>query len=1030
MLTNMGVANADEVVTSRLAIAQEHLAAQKAYTAEVSDELSNATANEIPAILDEATNSDIAKVALAGLVLEKQFFNGNSLDTSGDIENIISLVGVIGTANTALKALNTLKAGGNIGYGTGGKAGYDAIVSAAQKEVDDAISAASNYKGKGSSVNTTYNGGVKTAKTNDGSSSKTKEESDTTIDWAKRYIDMLNDKRQELVDSASKYSSEYTQQIIALDKQILPETQKIVEAYKKVWEDAAGKISKQDQAKIELGSLDISTYSGDYGKDVQAAIDSFDKYQDMQKQYAEAEKASNETLLSQYDASIARLENENEALESQNSLIESQIDYYKEIGSIVSASDYEAMLDNVGDEIDNVNGKISDLKLKLNLARELYGSNSEEYDDVKDAISDAEDELYSLKKTQAEYNKTLAEMPITNLSTIISMYEDIGSKIENYGKMATATGQKLNADYYQKLISNQSTVLDQYKKQITEIKSLMSEYEKGSDNWQELYDQLQSIDSSMASIVENMAKLNEELLQMPLDNISTYSDSLQKVINGLTDVKSELDSATSAITTVISDQIDLLEEEQKAQAETQQKVVDGLQEKYDLINKTNDALEKQLAIEQDEYDLAKAKNQKTNVEIRNGEKVFVEDYDAVRQAQEALADSKADLEKYNLEQQIEDAKTVLDNLNDGYQDQIDLLEEISKKYSEISSSAEKISNANLATSLFGEGWADKVLSGNDEEIYATLTSLYQTNAEQLEQYQKQADSTANIQSLIEDYINSYKSGEITYTQALTGINNLLSQMNQSMSAMDNLQNIYDYLGTVNGVGANADSILKGIQDGLSVTADELVKSLEQYNKNSGMISEYTSTWQQLTDNVASMLDVLKEVRDNLRDAEDDSDDDDDNDNTRYGGGKDGSPGIPGRGEYVNSGPGVYADGIENGLVGKSSDSERDKMLKYLATNNLKKGEVPILAHTGEAILNEEQKTMLMKNFGNMASYTPNLPNFSNDLSNLVVKSRSQGDININYGDMSFPNVQNAEDVVKEFTRMTDQALLQVVSKYT
>ncbi|WP_024346887.1 hypothetical protein [Lacrimispora indolis] len=319
------------------------------------------------------------------------------------------------------------------------------------------------------------------------------------------------------------------------------------------------------------------------------------------------------------------------------------------------------------------------------------------------------------------------------------------------------------------------------------------------------------------------------------------------------------------------------------------------------------------------------------------------------------------MEKYNLEQQIEDAKTVLDNLNDGYQDQIDLLEEISKKYSEISSSAEKISNANLATSLFGEGWADKVLSGNDKEIYTTLTSLYQTNAKQLDEYQKQAESTSNIYGLLSDYVNSYKAGEISYDQAMTKINGLLAQMNQSMSAMDNLKNIYDYLATTNGTSADSDSILKGIQSGLSATADNLIKSLEQYNKNSGMISEYTSSWQQLTDNVKSMLDVMKEVRDNLRDSLDDYDRDDDNDNTRYGGGKDGSPGTPGKGEYVNSGPGVYADGIKRGAIGSASDNDRVNMIKYLSTNDLKDGETPIIAHEGEVVLNSNQQEQLLNN---------------------------------------------------------------------
>ena len=1003
MLSNMGVANAEEVVVSRLAAAQEHLAAQKAYTADVSNELANATANEIPAILDEATNSDIAKVALAGLVLEKQFFNGNSLNTSGDIENILSLVGVIGTANKALQALNAVKSGK---VGAGSKADYDSIVSAAQKEAEDAIAAAANYKGKGSATNTIYDGGTKTNKSS-GSGSKDKADTTKQIDWVKRYLDMLNDERQELVDSASKYSSEYTQQIIALDKQILPETQKAVETYKKAWEDAASKLSKSDRAKVELGYTDIETYSGDNADNIQAAIDSFDKYQDMQKQYAEAEKASNETLLTQYDADIANLENKNEALASQNSLIESQIDYYKEIGSIVSASDYATMLDNVGDEIDNVNGKISDLKLKLNLARELYGSNSEEYDDVKDAISDAEDELYSLNKKQAQYNKTLAEMPITNLSTIISMYEDIGNKIENYGKMATATGQKLNTDYYQKLISNQSTVLDQYKKQITEIKSLMSEYEKGSDNWQELYDQLQSIDSSMASIVENMAQLNEELLQMPLDSISTLSDSLQKVITGLTSVQDEYDTILSAVNNGIQDRIDLLGEEQEKASDAQQTIINGLQDELDLLQKTNEARERQLAVEQDEYDLAKAQGQRNVATVRNGIVDYENDSDAIRDAQEALANSKEDLAEYNLEQQIDDAKTALDNLNDSYQDQIDALQEIADKWSEISSIQSDISNADLATSILGEGWLEKIISGNDSDIYETLSSLYQTNAKQLDEYQKQADSTANIQSLIEDYINSYKSGEITYTQALTGINNLLSQTNESMSAMDNLQNIYDYLGTVNGVGADADSILKGIQSGLATTADELVKSLEQYNENAGTISEYTSSWQQLTDNVASMLDVLKDVRDNLKDSEDNSDDDDDdNDNTRYGGGKDGSPGTPGKGEYVNSGPGVSRkDGITRGLIGSTSDSDREASMKLLGLKKLDPDEIPAVLHMGEAVFNKEQQNKLLENFGTAWNYKPSVPDYSSLLSNVNVTNKTEtptitlnGGINIQKSD--------------------------------
>lgn len=754
----------------------------------------------------------------------------------------------------------------------------------------------------------------------------------------------------------------YLAQVLELDKTILPRTEQAVESYKKIWEDAASKISPENKTKIEQGYKDVETLPGAEAEGVQTAIDAYDKWQSIQDSYAESQKKNTNAIMAQYDNRINAINKENEQLEKTNSVLESRMDYLKSIGEIPSASLYEKLISNTGTEISNTQKLISELKGKLKEARSKYGKESEEYINLKTNIDDAEASLYTTMQTQEKYNQLLAQMPIEHLSTLISMYDDITAKIENWGSVQTATGTKLDGEYYQTLISNGTTVIGQYQKQIKEIKSLMSESEKGSTIWQELYEQLQDIDSATSSMLTNLKKWNAELLAMPLDKINTYSDSLQKVISGLTDVRSELDSASSAITTAISDRIDLLQEEQKVAAEAHETEINALEEKAEALKRVNEEAEKKLAVERAEYDLARAKGQKSNLEIRDGGQVYTENYDAVRQAEEAVVNSKADLEEYNLQRQIEDARTALDNLNDGYQEQIDALEKISKKYSEISSSADKISKANLATSLFGEGFADKVLLGNDKEIYTTLTSLYQTNAKQLDEYQKQAESTSNIESLMSDYINSYKAGEITYDQALGKINGLLAQLNQNMSASTNLQNIYDYLGTVNGVGADADSILKGIKEGLSVTADNLLASLEQYNKNSGMISEYTSSWQQLTDNVKSMLDVMREVRDNLEDSYD-RDEDEDNDNTRYGGGKDGSPGTPGKGEYVNSGPGVdkRADGIKRGAIGSASDDDRVNMIKYLSTNDLKDGETPIIAHEGEVVLNSNQQEQLLNN---------------------------------------------------------------------
>lgn len=135
----------------------------------------------------------------------KEFFNGNALDTSGDIENIISLVGIIGTANTALKALNTLKAGGSVGGNIGGKEGYEALVRNAEKEAEDAIKAASEYKGKGGSTNASYNGGTKTNKP--GASKKDKKDFSEIFDWVETSIKREDEKIQGLQDKISDTSN-------------------------------------------------------------------------------------------------------------------------------------------------------------------------------------------------------------------------------------------------------------------------------------------------------------------------------------------------------------------------------------------------------------------------------------------------------------------------------------------------------------------------------------------------------------------------------------------------------------------------------------------------------------------------------------------------------------------------------------------------------------------------------------------------------------------------------------------------------
>lgn len=789
---------------------------------------------------------------------------------------------------------------------------------------------------------------------------------------------------------------------------LLLQYQREVEAYSKSYEDALKAIPAEYKDKIKSGGVDIESLPADLAKKVQTAIDANEKLKSSEKQLADGEKEHIETIKKLHENRIDATDIENEKLEQSNKIIKSQMELLEARGEIVDADFYKRQIENNKGLISGNQQNIDEWESEMADLRAVnISTDSKDYKELQAKVKAAKNEIQNLKLEQEECNQILKQMPIDNLSTIISMYDDITAKIENWGTVYTATGQKLDGEYYQTLISNGITVIEQYGKQAKLVKNLMGEYEKGSTKWQELYKQLQDIDSATSSMLSNLKKYNEELLKMPLDSINSYSNSLQKVADGLSNVQSEQDLVIGTVTNAIQKQIDTINDQKDSYQEANESQKKGLQDKLDLLQKQNDQLKRQMAYEQSLYNLQKINQQATELVIRNGQESYEVDTDKLREAQEQVANAKFDLETGAIQDQIDSLDEALEKQNELYDSQIEKLEIISNRWSEISEKVQTAQNEAKTSSILGNNWKGQVLFGNDTALFNTFSKMYQNTAEQLKKYQDQIDSTNNIQSLLEDYVSSYKASEITYSEAVRGINTLLSQLNQNMSATGNLQNIFDYLGVVNDVSANADSVLKGIQSGLKDTATELLKSMEQYNKNAGIISEHTSSWQKLTSNVEKMLDVLREVRDALEDDYDNNDyDDEPYDKSRGKGWLTGD---------VNNGPGMYADGIKNGLVSSSSDNERGKMIRYLATNELKAGQVPILAHEGEAVLNREQQYKLLENFSSTQRFVPNvnIPDYSSILKNINIADRTTTPVITFNGGINIQECNNGDDLASE-----------------
>lgn len=813
--------------------------------------------------------------------------------------------------------------------------------------------------------------------------------------------------------------------ILEMDKELLANYDDNVKNYAKEYAEAVTKIPSEIKDKIENGGIDVETFSGKEAKNIQKAIDAYDNLMESEKKREEQRQTYANDIKSFYENDIKALDAENQELVNSNALISAQIGYIEESGGIVNAMSYETIIANLQQQESVLERKIRVRKAEL---QELLDSgeldeNSEEYENLRDIIDECESSMVDLKKQQEEYNNKLLQMPVKNMEIVISMYGDITTAIQNWGAEQESAGKKLDASYYQALIANGSKVIDELQEQADLIQDVMGEYERGSDNWNDLYSQLQSVNTEMSSMVQNLQKWNEELLQMPIDNIATYTDDLNKVLTALNSVKSDHETVINAVVAAIDDEIARLNDEKEVYEKNVNDEIDILQDKLDLYNKQNEALKLQRDYEQALYDLQVATTQKTEAVIRNGEKVYETNADNIRNAQSSVTDALEALKENEIQTQIDDLNDALDAYNDKLEDQIDALEKIKEKWSEIATEREKADNAALATEILGNGWQNKVITGNDNDIYTMFKNLYNSNIDQINQYQDQITSTENIESLIQDYITSYKEGTISYQEAQAGIQNLLSQMNEKMTSDENLQNVYDYLGTVHDTDANGNAILEGIQKSLDKTSDELLDAFEQYNENIAMIGEYTTSWEQLTNNVDEMRDLLEEVRDNLEDALDAASDRDDNDDG-------GSSGHWLSGDSGN-GPGVHAKGILAGKVGGDSNTEKDKMIKYLTTHELDPGQIPIIADKGEYVVNPEQQELLLENYGRaMSNLTVKLLTPSIDYSKFGTTAKNQ-DINVNFekGSIVLNEVQNVDEFAKAMDKNFALKMGQLLSKY-
>lgn len=488
-------------------------------------------------------------------------------------------------------------------------------------------------------------------------------------------------------------------------------------------------------------------------------------------------------------------------------------------------------------------------KLKDILSDYEYGS--EKYNDVSGEIQDIDDRISSLIQSQLEYNDAILQIPITEMENYYNNLSSAKTALENAIAEDNARGLSTTIDQYNELHNITLQQLQALSTRRDALTALLSVYDKESDKYRETQDAINGINSEMSSLVQNQYQWNQEILNIPIDKLNAINDNLNSYASILDGVISDYESAITGVNSLLDDEIDKINELRDAIEKEYEAKIKPLEDELNLLEKTNEARSVQIGLEQAQYNLEKAQNQKTTQVMRNGELVYEANQDDLRSAKQDFANAQYDKIKFDLETQIENLEEERDALLESYDDQIEKLEDIKSKWSEIADEIQRAIDIQKATDFFGDGWQDKVLSGNDQDMYDNMYDLYQSALNQKDVIEEQISSNERLVDMMGEFVARYQDGSITYETAMNGINDMLKASENGFTALENLSAMMN-LDNIHGL----ENIAASTQDQIAESAKLLEQYMQIVESNSNSVKGFETSWDEIKSSVADNVDAL------------------------------------------------------------------------------------------------------------------------------------------------------------------------------
>lgn len=613
-------------VTNASAIVTQYLAAQKEWAKYSTSDLANATLDEVAAVITENSILKDSKQFIAGYALQKEIANGTTLDTSGDIANLASLVGALGSTNTALEAYNKVKFGGDSSALLGaGSDGAKAMREAAQVELENAMA---DFEAKVKNGLGSFGGSVSNKKSGAGGSGSKSAKEPTEFDWMEQRIKVIDsrvDKLKDNIDVLVGYRGKNNTTNTAIDQLI--EKMSILQQMHDKYMQEAGNIglSQEYIDKIQNGALEIESISDEN------LVKQIKQFQSLYNSAEESSKQIDETAQAIKEMNLSKLDNIIDQFDDTKDSISQLIDYQKEYlelrqnaGEEIYSDDYSELIEMQGrlvKENSDAYNKLANEMGKMDLEK-----GSEEWIKYNNQLQEYKSKIMDAASATKEYMKQMVELEFKDLTDYVSKMNSVSGTIST---MTNLIGNVGLTDDKGKLTDLGLAQVALYAQQMANAKQEAAEYTEA----------MRALDDMLDSSLITQDEYNEKLYD--------YTSAQESAI---TASKAAKDAILSLVKDGIQAEID-------AKKELVDQTIAAMKAEQDLHDYQMSISEKQDNISKLERQIAALGNSTNRDDIAQR-----------LQLQSELADAKKELYELQYDHEIEQREEALNKEYNAYEE--------------------------------------------------------------------------------------------------------------------------------------------------------------------------------------------------------------------------------------------------------------------------------------------------------------------------------------------------------------------------